>query len=415
MEFIRRTITEKVESIIRSGIIALIVGPRQSGKTSLIKDFLKNHMDEYNTLYIDGDYHQHWNYLLDTDSLAAKISRSFKLGRRFLIAVDEIQKIPDGGNALKRIYDRTSPKAHFIVTGSSFLWGRRGIGDNLTGRASEIHLLPFSMREIFEHRTGISTGFGKFESEIWQGFKYEIQEIWENILQHGAFPSVYLSQDEEDKTNSLVALSSGFVRRDLLSLIERGDWTFFKELLQMLASEGTILSITSLASSLGRDRATVRKYLEVAEELFILKVVRNFGKNIRTEIRKQPKVLFVDVGLMRAIAEPFSPSAGILYEQAVGAEIWKAGIKIRHWRTKSGAEVDFVMGDKNIPVEVKKGYRGHNISRGFRSFINKYSPEFAFWLHNGEPRTEKIGNTILHIMPAPMFALGLQCGIFNIS
>ncbi len=152
----------------------------------------------------------------------------------------------------------------------------------------------------------------------------------------------------------------------------------------------------------------------MAERLFILKSIRPFTLSPRIALRKAPRILFTDCGLVKAFAGEYKISDGIAFEQAVGAEIWKTGYEIRHWRTKSGAEVDFVIGENHIPVEVKKGYSGYKITRGFRSFLRAYNPPIAFWLQPGEPEVRKIENTDVYIMPAPMFVLGLQAGAYKI-
>ncbi|RLA75354.1 MAG: hypothetical protein DRG30_04555 [Epsilonproteobacteria bacterium] len=410
MEYIKRTAEKKIHSVLKAGLIALIVGPRQTGKTSLLKHLqLQAQQKGDLTLFVDGDYPNQWEYLFDTESLTARAKETKRLDKRLWVFIDELQRIENGGIALKRIYDlvrREKLPVYFVATGSIFLWGRRGIGENLTGRASEIYLLPFSLRELFENLVETQLDKSNVKAQI-QAFRNELKQIWGKILQFGSFPPVWIETLPENKRLLAENITFGHIRRDMLSLVSRGDWGIFQNLLKILATELGIFSISTLSKELKCSRHTVQRYLDVAQELFILKLVGNFGGSLRNELRKRPKPQFVDVGFIRALTKNWGETSGMLMEQAVGAELWKAGVKLRHWRTKGGAEVDFVIGE-NIPVEIKSGYRGIHLSRGFKSFLDQYSPKVAFWLMPGENETVTYKNTTVHIMPAEAFILEIE-------
>jgi predicted AAA+ superfamily ATPase len=404
MDYVRRTAELKVFRVLEAGLIALIVGPRQTGKTSLIKHLeLEARQKGDLTLFVDGDFTNQWEYLLDTESLIARAQEAQRFGKHLWVFVDEIQRIDGGGVALKRAYDQTRQRlpVYFIATGSVFLWGRKGIGENLTGRAAEVLLLPFSLRELFEHTVGINLEKPKLSEQL-RAFRGEIAKIWEKIVQFGAFPSVWSESDPENKKFLAENIAFGHIRRDMLSLVSRGDWTLFQNLLTVLATEGGIVNIAALSKELKCNRHTVQRYLDIAQELFVLRLVNNFSGSIRSELRRTPRPQFVDVGFMRALAKNWGNPSGFLVEQAIGAELWKAGVKFRYWRTKSGAEVDFIIGE-NIPVEVKSGYRGIHLSRGFKSFIDTYHPPMAFWLMPDANETFSYHGITIRVMPAEMF------------
>ncbi len=409
--YIKRRLEKEIQKTMDLNLIAIVAGPRQSGKSSLLKhlsDKFQKNGDE--VILIDGDYPDQWHLLLDTEYIVNRAKTISKQDRQLYVFVDELQGIEYGGIALKRVYDRLRNSVKFIGTGSVFLWGRHGIGENLTGRAAELQLLPLSLSEIVEGEITEIPVEDVFT--FWKAYKYEIDKIWQKMLKYGAYPEIYLEPDTDNKSKLLSHLTYGFLRRDILTLVRNGDWNLFKSILETLASESSLISISALASEFGRNRRTIQTYFDLAEELFILMILRNYHKNRRTELRKSPRPLFVDIGLLLNIASEHPPQTGLIFEQAVGAEIWKAEsnpaeCSIRFWRTKSGAEVDFIIGE-NIPVEVKSGYRGGRISRGFRSFIDTYKPPVAFWLQPGEPQTVMHNETRIQLLPAPLFVLMLQ-------
>ncbi len=406
MDYIKRTAMQLITETWKANLVAILSGPRQSGKTTLLNHIAEEQKNSGNVvLTVDGDYRSQWDILLNVKKMSQRLEM-LPRDKVIYLLIDELQRVERGGIAIKRMFDALGERIRFIATGSVFIWGKAGIGEALTGRALEISLLPFSLSEIFLHK------FQSYEIEttglfdIWTAFHSELVEIWHETIKWGVFPSVY-QIIELEKHKKISALADGFTRRDIAEILPKGDWHFFRALMQLLASEPGILNNARISRELARDIKTVSKYIDVAEELFILKRVRPFHSSIRAELRKSQKILFVDCGLMKALADEYPPSLGMTVEQAVGSEIWKAGCPIKYWRTKDGAEVDFIISE-NIPVEVKSGYRGGRISRGFRSFIDTYKPPVAFWLQPGEPQTVMHNETRIQIMPAPLFVLMLQ-------
>ncbi len=411
MEYINRKAEKEILDVLRAHLIAILTGPRQSGKTTLLR-YLS---DEFRSagadvLIVDGDFPEQWETLYDVRGMEHRIE-ILPPNREVYLFVDELQKIRDGGTALKRMYDRFRHRIKFIATGSTFLWGRRGIGETLTGRALEINIFPLSLSEVVCHRLKVNVDVENFE-KVYFGYRREINELWQHILDFGLFPNVFLSSPLE-KEKAIRSIGMGFINRDIYSILPRGDWNFFRALMQVLATEAGILNLSRIARELKRDDKTVRTYIDMAEKLFILRLIQPFSSSLRVALRKAPRVLFSDCGLANSFARSYKIPDGILHEQAVGAEIGKAGMDIHFWRTKSGAEVDFVIGENHIPVEVKKGYRGYKITRGFRSFVRTYRPPIAFWLRPGKPETVRIDETDVHIMPAPMFVLAMQSGFYD--
>ena len=412
MKYIHRKAENSIVDILRSHLIAILSGPRQSGKTTILKYLAdKFRSSGAEVFFVDGDYPDQWDTLFDVLGIESRIEL-LPESRRVYFIIDELQKIENGGTALKRLYDKFRNRIGFIATGSTFLWGRDGIGENLTGRALEINVLPLSLVEIVEDELEIEIIPENFE-KVFYGYYREIESIWNHAMNFGLFPNVYLSKVAE-KENAIRSIATGFINRDIYSILPRGDWHFFRSLMQILSTDAGILNISRIGRELRESDRTVRTYIDMAERLFILKLIKPTASSSRVALRKSPRVLFSDCGLVRMFSGEYKVPDGIAYEQVVGAEIWKAGYEIHYWRTKSDAEVDFVIGRDRIPIEVKKGYTGYKLTRGFRSFIRAYNPPIAFWLRPGETEIRKVENTDVYMMPAPMFALGLQARVFEI-
>ncbi|MFH2031026.1 MAG: DUF4143 domain-containing protein, partial [Bacteroidota bacterium] len=145
---------------------------------------------------------------------------------------------------------------------------------------------------------------------------------------------------------------------------------------------GNLINFRELSDLSGFNHQTLKKNINILEELFICKRCYAFHKNPRTEIVKTPKIYFIDYGLRNIIIDNFSShrsDKGALYENLIYTEFLKRDKELKYWRTKSGAEVDFIL--DNEPIEVKTMPK---TSRSFYSFINKYDPKNGYIISTKE-------------------------------
>ena len=353
--YVEREIKEKFEKLIDVyGAIAL-VGARQSGKTT----FLKRQMRGYNASYIlfdDPDAKD----LFESD--IKKFEIQYIEGHDIAI-LDEIQYCKDAGSKLKYLVDNGRK---LWITSSSEILLSKEILSYLVGRVSILRLYPFSLREF------LSAKNIKVVTETTLK-----RAIWEHAI-YGGYPKVVLEKDIEVKRILLRDLYETMLLKDVarnFSISDIGTLERLSKYLSLSISE--ILSYERLSASLDVSFKTIKRYLDAMEKSYLIKRVQPFYTNKKKELTKQPKIFFVDTGLRNAIANHYELD-GKLFENYVFTELLKLDLEPKYWRTKSKAEVDFVVeiDGKILPIEVKLRYDG-KIEKSLRSFISTYKPENA--------------------------------------
>ncbi|HOX79193.1 MAG TPA: ATP-binding protein [Bacteroidales bacterium] len=317
-------------SIIQPNKVLLILGPRQVGKTTLMKDYLKKSPLRYK--FITGD-----DLLIQKPFVTQSLSeiKSFCEGYD-LLAIDEAQKIPNIGAAMKLMVDNI-PGLHVIATGSSSFELAGQTGEPLTGRKTTLLLYPVAQMELLNH-------FNKFE----------LGQKINDFLVYGGYPEVITRDSLEEKRKVLNEITGSYLFKDILAFERIRNPQFLIDLLRMLAFQiGSEVSVNELSVKLGIDNKTVKKYIELLEKSFILHTVRGYSGNLRKEISKKPKFYFYDTGIRNAIIANFNPpetrnDLGQLWENFIVMERIKKQTYLPlyannyFWRSWTGKEVDFI-------------------------------------------------------------------------
>lgn len=308
----------------------IILGPRQVGKTTLLEDFLVS--SALKTKKVTGDD------LMIHQSLGSQYLteiKSFCEGYE-LIAIDEAQKIPNIGVAMKMMVDHI-PGIRIIATGSSSFDLAGQLGEPLTGRKTDLFLYPVSQLELVHH-------FNRFE----------LKQNVRDFLIYGSYPAVLTAESKHAKQQMLMEISGSYLLKDILSFERIRSPQLLLDLLRMLAFQiGNEVSVNELSKKLGIDNKTVKKYLDLLEKSFILFKLRGYSGNLRKEITKQSKYYFYDNGIRNALIANFNPvdlrnDIGQLWENFLVVERLK---KLSYqsvyanyffWRSWSGQEVDFI-------------------------------------------------------------------------
>ncbi len=329
VNYIERTIENKIKDRFFKGKIIVICGARQVGKTTLAKKILFD-------LGKDGRYLN--CELLSVErgfsELEAEKIKSF-LGNYKLIVLDEAQNIPNIGKVLKIIVD-TYPEIQIIATGSSSFDLSQKISESLTGRAFTFILYPLSLKEIKEKRDMFFV-----ESKI------------ENLLRFGSYPEVFQLHEEAAKER-LNEIASNYLYKDILKFDGLKKSGIIKNLLRALALQlGQEVSYSELATMLGINRLTVQKYIDVLEQSFVIFKLNAFARNKRKEISKSIKVYFYDLGIRNSLVENFNnleirTDTGALWENFCIVERKKMNddksrfVNSYFWRTYDQKEIDYV-------------------------------------------------------------------------
>lgn len=386
MEYLPRKIEKDLEKWINRGEVILIKGPRQSGKTTLLKYLQKKYGGTYVSLEFD-------------DQAQALVKDPLLFGKRYIegkfLYIDEAQYVKDIGKYVKILYDHFEGRLKIFVSGSGSFEVKESLGKYLVGRAIYFELLPLSFEEfllwkdrgLYEVFTEQSKEFYRFlstgRSIQREGlFEREFLRYWEEFLLYGGYPAVAKEQDEEVKVQLLKNLLQTYLEKDVFFFLGVRELEKFRSLLKSISFlAGSLLELSSLAKELRMDYRTALNYLDLLIQTYIVESVSSYHRNLVTELKKAKKVYFLDTGLRNAILNNFSSfdtraDKGVLLENFVFSELRKSGLEVKFWRTSAKAEVDFIVFYKEnlLPLEVKLT---PEITRSFISFLKSYSPERA--------------------------------------
>ncbi|MGO9095755.1 MAG: ATP-binding protein [Bryobacteraceae bacterium] len=390
----RRYIPRALEPVLRKAAsqfpAVVLAGPRQSGKTTLLK-----HVFGEASGYVSLEPP-------DVRAAAAADPRGFLEMHPAPVVFDEVQYAPDLLPYIKeRIDDRRNTRGQYFLTGSQNLLLTEQVTESLAGRAAMLRLLPVSQRE----ELGRPPGALPWERPKTHPAVNRIAppNLWRSLLR-GGYPELVA---EPDRDISLWHSSyvQTYLERDVRSLRQVGDLISFQSFLRALAARtGQLLNLTDVARDLGIAVNTAKAWLSVLEATFQVVVLRPYHANVGKRLVKTPKVYFTDTGMLCYLAglkDPdhaaAGPLGGAIFETAVLLEIVKSFVnrgeepQVHFWRTSAGVEVDLVVeaGGKLIPIEVKLSATPRPaMASGIRAFQEdlgeKAGPGFV--VHPGEVR-----------------------------
>lgn len=282
MKLIQRSIEKSLKERLFKGKIIVLYGARQVGKTTLVKKILAD--------FDSSSGYFNCEEVSAQDGLAVADSRKLHafLGNHKVVVLDEAQYIPDIGLKLKLLID-TFPDLQIIATGSSSFELADKTAEPLTGRAFHFTLYPLSFEEITA-----------------SGHLLTSDEDIEAILRFGSYPEVF-GLPEEQAEERLNALASAYLYKDTLRFDDLKKSGLVRDLLKLIALQlGQEVSYNELAKELQVSRQTVRKYLDVLEQSFVIFTVRAFARNLRNEVKKSVKIYFYDTGIRNGLVQELS-------------------------------------------------------------------------------------------------------------
>lgn len=402
--YIKRAMLEEVEDHLEKDEISLIVGARQVGKTTLMQQ-LRSELEEdgENTLYLSMDIQEDRTHFESQQDLIERVKLEFGEEKGYVF-LDEIQRKENAGLFLKGIYDRELPYK-FVVSGSGSLELKENIHESLAGRKRVFELPPVSFKEFVNYETDY-----EYEDRLKKFFKVEkdkADRLLKKYLNYGGYPRVVTEPKEDEKRRIIDEIFSSYLERDVSNFLNVRKVDAYSKLVSVLADQmGDPVSNSKLARDVGVKSTTVRNYLDYLDKTFIVEQTNPFYTNKKKEITKSPTVYFSDPGLRNYSIQRFghlnTPSEfGELFEGFIHnflkQETQFTGLDVRYWRTKSQAEVDFILSTGNkveLPVEVKyKELNEPKVTKSMRSFIKKYSPEKAVVVNLSLEKTVEIEET----------------------
>lgn len=425
----RLLLGELIKWIDRKEILA-IKGPRQSGKTTLLK-MLKNQLvangkiEEENIVFITFEERD----ILEKFSLDPKrYIQSFLGGRqekRLYFLIDEFQYLPNGGQILKMLYD-IFDNVKFVVTGSSSLELVDQTAKFLVGRIFFFHLWQLNFAEFIKTKSAqLSNAYqersDQVDNFITEGkdfsitpdiFINDLEKVFQEYAVWGGYPAVVQAPDAETKNIILKNIYNTYIDKDIIELLKITDHSKFRKLVSLLSAQiGNMANYNSMSLDAGIYFKELKHYLSILEETYIISLLKPFFSNKISELKKNPKIYFIDSGLRNYIAGGiggdlmFRQDLGAIMENAVFSQFkFKEEIfgDIKYWRTVGKAEVDFVIEKHNeiMPIEVKYAtFNSPRVSRGFRSFVQKYQPQKALVVTKNFWGEMKVGSCRIKFAP----------------
>lgn len=413
--YLKRDIGAQITKYLKSKEIVALVGPRQVGKSTVL-----------GKLYGEISKKRKSNFLTfekksDLDIFQEDIE-SFKkiyVEPNEILFIDEVQYAKGAGQKLKYLYDTTGKK--FIISGSSSL-EIRDLGRYLVGRIFTFYLNPLSFSEFLnykDHRIWSLCQNAPQYGEISKSaeLKRTALKLFEEYLIYGGYPRVVLANSGEEKEIVLASIIDNYLLKEIRTLLKLATEDELLKLAKLLSLQiGNLISYSELATSSGFSQAELRKHLGILKETYILDLINPYFRNKRVELVKNPKVYFIDTGMRNKIIDNFSKvgqrtDVGSLAENYVFSflrQAFPSPGKVNFWRTKSQAEIDFVVEDKGeiTPIEVKYAPLGNAvIGKSMHSFIDKYSPRKAIVTTTGEAMVKKIKNTKVYFTPIYLLRL----------
>jgi len=372
--------TRHLQELIKSHFqkyqeILVLLGARQVGKTTLLKRCFPD------AFFISVDNEPVKQNLERYDSAVYRQMLPENIDK---IVIDEIHLLSNPGRVAKIIFDQI-PGIKLIITGSSSFQIKNRTSESLAGRKIDYFLFPLTFSEIL-YQKGIEADLN---FRIWDNIisgkgeeivhNFDLQGLLENVLVFGQYPSLLNNPSDE---KYLLNLVDSVIFKDLLELKTIGNRSAALNLLRLLAYQiGSLVNVTELAGRLGIDAVTVRRYLAIFEQSFVIFPLSPFTSRKRDEIGKMNKYYFYDLGLRNALIDNFKPmnsreDYGFLFENFIISEVLKInsyaslGLKMNFWRTKQGSEIDLVITDRAgdiRAIEIKTGKSRPNVA-----FLNRY-------------------------------------------
>jgi predicted AAA+ superfamily ATPase len=356
-DFIERKAETTVRQYLKIFPVVSVLGPRQCGKSTLVKNLSQNWGA---SLFLD----------LQNDTDLSKLDQPsffFESNADKIICLDEIQLVPQLFSVLRSVVDKNRQNGKFILLGSASRDLIQQTSESLAGRIGMVYLSPITINEL----------------DQLDGFS--LNAFW----LRGGFPDSYLSDNNEFSDIWRANFIKTFIERDIPQLGFQIPALQLKRLLVMCAhNQGQLINFSKLGESLGLTHPTIRRYIDLLEQTFILRTVLPFEVNVKKRLVKSPKVFVRDSGLLHQLLA--IPNFNSLLGNPVFGASWEGlvveNVIVNHpdwdcyfYRTASGDEIDLILekGDQRIAIECKAS-TAPKLSKGFYRALEVVQPQKTF-------------------------------------
>lgn len=361
MKITRRCFEGLVQEIGRSEI-SILLGPRQVGKTFLLRELQKQARKaglrtRYHNLEIPSD-------LRAFNKTDAEVFRLLT-ETVDVVFIDEFHYLKNASKIFKAIFD-SRKKVKIFASGSSSIEIHKHLKESLAGRRLVTRIAPLNFDE-FSRRTPRGARSSRYEE----------------YLTYGGLPGLLHLPDAPSKIRLLDELLATYIQKDVKSLIREENIRAFNNLIYLLAeNQGSLVSENSLSREIGLTAATVNKHLSILENTYVCHPVHSYSRSLGNELKKSKKIYFYDLGMRNALLKDFGAlrhrsDRGVLHESFVFLQLacaLKPNMEIKFWRNKLGQEIDFVILKNRKPflIEVKTTLSNREIPPAIRTFLSHY-------------------------------------------
>jgi len=399
IEILPRAATPSIEHAMRTSPVVVVLGARQTGKTTLVRSLPQLAERPYLTL---DDFDLRAQAVSDPEAV---------VDRAPALVIDEVQRARDLLIAVKRAVDQDRKRrpGRFVLTGSANLLMMEQIGETLAGRAIYVTLWPFTRRERLGFgRTGIWSELVSAKFASWRQMIDENsgpQEDWRVATRLGGFPvPAHVMTDEAARSSWFSGYVQTYLERDLQAVRAVENLADFRRLMRAACLRiGGLLNQTELGRDASISQPQVHRFMNLMETSFQAIRLPAYSVNRTKRLIKAPKLYWCDTALALHLAGESEPR-GLHLENLVLMDLlaWRdtqaRRPEVLYWRTASGEEVDFVIETpaRTIPIEVKTAARvSPSDARGLESFLEEYatSSDGALLLYGGAetfPLTKRV-------------------------
>lgn len=381
----KRTVMDEISRYLHSDDIVVIHGARQVGKTSILM-YLQDQLEAAGerVYYIDLEDSRFVSTLdKGVDEFVAylgeqgfDLSAFKKSDKKLFVLIDEIQYLANPSPFLKLLADHHR-YLKIVVSGSSSFEMKSKFKDSLVGRTVNFEIYPLSFREFLLFRSIPFVPAERYTEKK----TVELKSLFAEFAMYGGYPKIVLTSEVSMKERYLQQIIDTYIRKDIRDLAEIKDVNKFNRLLEILASQsGNLLNVSELSNTCSLSRETVERYIFLLEQTYILRLVRPYSRNLRSELTKTPKIFFYDTGLMQMLwlKQLQKEIMGSVFKTSIFAELIKrhGADNVFYWRTQDKKEVDFVLrsGKNVVPIEAKLSFP-RNVPTGIRTWRESFDIE----------------------------------------
>lgn len=400
----KRYISNKIDSLLKMFPVVAVLGARQCGKSTLVKQ-------------VRSDWKYYDLEKADDFQLIAGDTLGFFSRVTEKVIIDEAQFYPELFSTLRTVIDKDrTAKNRFLLTGSSSPLLIKNLSESLAGRIASVELSPFKAGEFFDNPLSNIYSLiaeNKDEELIDLKPKLDQKNIYEQWF-YGGYPEPRISKIKGFYSLWQDEYIKNYIYKDIQRLFPRLNTQNFRLFIQTLSFQaGTIINKENISRSLEVSSVTVKEYLDIIHDTFIWRNLRSYEKNSLKKVQKMPKGFFRDCGILHHLLKLqnidsllLHPVAGASFESFVIEEIIRgfqclleANVDFYFYRTINKSEIDLIVDAPfgTIPVEIKLGHKiSSNMLVGLKNFIKDTGSKFGILVNNSE-RIEMLSDNIIKI------------------